>query len=157
MIPQLLDIVCLAHPPVSLLVPFPLGIEARGYTGVEGVAEILHHPQLRVVFRQLGVHAGRAAGREVGSLAERAAAAGVAAAAPPGRHHLEAPRPIRRSRRRGEGLGRASAAGSVIRVADFAVAAAAERRRCGRGEEGWLVCYCKVACVREEMRKIILA
>jgi len=56
---------------------------ARGDADLEGVAEAPHHAQPGVVLDQPCVDARGAAGGEVGSLAERAAAA-----APPGRHHL---------------------------------------------------------------------
>lgn len=84
---QLLDVLSFAHSPAPLLFRFPLGLEARGDAGLEGVAELPLHAQLRVVVGQSRVDAGDAAGGEVGSLAERAAAA-AAAAAPPRRHHL---------------------------------------------------------------------
>lgn len=88
-IPQLLGVVSFAHFPDPLLLRFPLGLEARGDAGLEGVTEVPPQAQRRVVLEQPRVDARSAAGGEVGSLAERAAAAAAAAAAgPPGGHHL---------------------------------------------------------------------
>lgn len=102
--------------PDPLLLRFPLGLEARGDAGLEGVAEVPPQAQRRVVLKQPRVDARGAAGGEVGSLAERATAAAAAAAGPPRRHHLAA---IRRAavanswlpgarwrRRRGRGRGK---------------------------------------------------